>query len=174
MKRATGSGLGLVWLDAHADYYGDYGGHALSHATTLRRIVDANLVDPQNVVSFDLRAALSEHRRELLETGTWVCRDEHSFSAAVKEMCSSVERVYLTVDLDVLRPDQVPGVSHPESGGPDVVQLVRLIRRCFETTKVRFADVVELNPLLDSTGIASVAARDVVKEILSGFARWTG
>ncbi|NWF95483.1 MAG: arginase family protein [Candidatus Thorarchaeota archaeon] len=169
LKRGTRLNLGLIWLDAHADYYGDYGGLALSHATTLRRIVDGGFVDAGRVVAFDMRAALSEHRRELIQAGASVCFDHESFSSAIRELADRVDTVYMTVDLDVLRPDQVPGVSHPESGGPDVTGLVRLIRDCFASCSLRFADLVELNPLLDSTGIASVAARDIVKEILVGF-----
>jgi arginase family enzyme len=80
-----------------------------------------------------------------------------------------VDFLYITVDIDVLAPEIAPGVSHPESGGLSMVDLVELLISTFDTGKVRYADVVELNPLIDSTGITAIAARDIVKEILTGF-----
>ncbi|MHA1862263.1 MAG: arginase family protein, partial [Candidatus Thorarchaeota archaeon] len=78
--------------------------------------------------------------------------------------------LYLTVDIDVLAPQIAPGVSHPESGGLSMVDLFELLISTFKTGKVRYADVVEFNPMIDPTGITSVVARDIVKEILTGFA----
>ena len=60
--------------------------------------------------------------------------------------------------------------SDPESGGPDVETLAGFIRACFATGKVRYVDVVELNPLVDTSGLGAIAARDIVKEVLTGFA----
>jgi arginase family enzyme len=87
----------------------------------------------------------------------------------VKDIGKRVDFLYLTVDIDVLAPEVAPAVSHPESGGLSMVDLVELIISAFETGKVRYADVVELNPMIDTTGITAVAARDIVREILTGF-----
>lgn len=168
VRRGRPGKYGLVWLDAHADYYDDYGGYELSHATGLRRIIGSGLVEQKNVVSYDMRSALSEHLAELGPDS--VFRDSASFKEAFDEMASRVESIYITVDLDVLRPELVPGVGHPESGGPDVATLTELLRTCFASGSVRYVDLVELNPMLDTTGVASVTARDVVKELLTGFA----
>ncbi len=172
VRRGRPGTYGLVWLDAHADYYGDYGGYELSHATGLRRIISSGLVEQENVVSYDMRSALSEHLAELKQAS--VSRDVVSFQEAIDEMTPRVDSVYITVDLDVLRPELVPGVGHPESGGPDVATLVELLRMCFASGAVRYADLVELNPMLDTTGVASVTARDIVKELLSGFGAQKG
>ncbi len=170
VKRGRPAEYGLVWLDAHADMYGDYDGDALSHATTLRRIIDAQLVDINNIVAYDLRSALSEHRAELVSRGMPVVSDTESLKNTVRDVAEHVDYLYITVDLDVLRAEQVPGVSHPESGGVDILDLLKILRGCFVTQKVQYADIVEFNPLLDHTGTTSVMARDIVKEILTGFA----
>ena len=81
-----------------------------------------------------------------------------------------VYTIYVSVDLDILDPSVAPGVSHPESGGLNIVELAELLRACFITNKVRYVDIVELNPMVDTTGQTSIVARDVVKEILAGFA----
>ena len=93
-----------------------------------------------------------------------------SFEDSVASLEERVEYIYISVDLDVLDPSIAPGVGHPESGGLSMIQLVDALRSAFSTGKVNHADIVELNPLIDKTGVTAVVARDVVKEILTGFA----
>jgi arginase family enzyme len=42
LSRGKPGTYGLVYLDAHADFYPVYSGHLYSHATTLRRILTSN------------------------------------------------------------------------------------------------------------------------------------
>jgi arginase family enzyme len=51
-----------------------------------------------------------------------------------------------------------------------MIDLVELLIASFQTGKVRYVDLVEFNPMVDHTGITAIAARDIVKEILTGFA----
>lgn len=164
LKRGRPSKYGLLYLDAHADLYSDMGGYVLSHASTVRQIIDKELVKASDIVAYDIRSAVPEQRREL---------DGYSNSpigTRIVELGKRVDSLYISIDLDVLAPEIVPGVSHPESGGLSMKELVILLQAAFSTGKVRYADIVELNPLLDRTGISAVAARDILKEVLSGFA----
>ncbi|MGY5852174.1 MAG: arginase family protein [Candidatus Thorarchaeota archaeon] len=171
LKRVTDATIGIVFLDSHADFYEDVGGYQLSHGTTLRRLVTDKIIDIKNIVAHDLRTTLPEQRKELASGGPVQNYTISSFSKLVKEVASRVDWLYISVDMDVLKPEIAPGVSHPESGGLDMSELVTLLRIAFETGKVRFADVVELNPIRDSSELASIAARDIVKAILTGWAR---
>ncbi len=164
LKRGRPSKYGLVYLDAHADLYSDMGGYQLSHATTVRRIIDNGIVKTSDIVAYDIRSAVPEQREEL---------DGYSkspVSARITELGQRVDILYVSIDLDVLAPQTAPGVSHPESGGLSMEELVKLLQVAFSTGKVKYADIVELNPLVDSTGITAIAARDVLKELLAGFA----
>jgi len=170
LSRSKSETYGLVYLDAHADFYPAYSGHLYSHATTLRRILTDGLIDGVNLLTHDLRATLPEQKAELAKIGAGMPQSLKSFSKAIKKIAMQVNTLFISVDLDVLDPNVAPGVSHPESGGLNMVELVELLRACFTTGKVKYVDIVELNPMVDSTGQTSVAARDVVKEILTGFA----
>ncbi len=168
LKKGRPGNYGLAYFDSHADFYEDMGGLTLSHASTLKRIVEDNVVQLENIVGYDFRSTIPEQRDAL---GTSVCvPNEEEFETQIKRISENVDYFYISVDLDVLQPRIVPGVSHPESGGLTVPELANLIRVVFETGKVRYADVVELNPLLDNSNTTSIAARDIVKEILTGFA----
>ena len=147
IKRGAPKNYGLVYFDAHADLYADFAGHPLSHATSMRRMLSDGLVEKKNVLTFDLRSALPEQREELgYVSATEVLA---SLPGLVKELAEGTEQVYLSVDLDVLKPQVAPGVSHPESGGVGVIELAGLIRECFKHCNIRAADIVEFNPLLD-------------------------
>ncbi len=166
LSRGKPGPYGLVYLDAHADFYPTYSGHQYSHATTLRRILTDGLIDRVNLLTHDLRAALPEQKAELVKAP----HSLKSFSNAINKIANRVDIIYISIDLDLLDPSIAPGVSHPESGGLNMVELTELLRACFATGKAKYVDIAELNPLIDTTGQTSVAARDVVKEILTGFA----
>jgi agmatinase len=169
LKRGKPAKYGLIYFDAHADFYEDMGGYQLSHASTVRRIVADNLVTVENIAAFDLRSAVPEQRVALspASVATPVSADE--FKDKLNEIADRIDYFYLSFDLDVFDPPLVPGVSHPESGGPDMKQIISCLDAAFRTRKVGFADIVELNPLLDQSGITEITARDVLKEILFGF-----
>lgn len=168
IKRGTNRTLGLIYLDSHADFYEDMGGLTLSHASTLRRIVEDSIVTLENVVAYDLRTATPDQKDAL---GPAVCvKDPSQFKDEIIRISNSVDYIYISVDLDVLQPNIAPGVGHPESGGLTIADLITLIRIVFDTGKVLAADIVELNPLIDRSNLTSIAARDIVKEILTGFA----
>ncbi len=173
LKRGRPGRYGIVYLDSHADLYEEYGGYALSHATTLRRLIDKKLVSIQDIVAYDLRTALPE-QRELLIKYHGLPSSPEDFSTKVAALAERVDIIYVSVDLDVLRPDLVHGVGHPESGGLDMATLTSLLGNCFKTGRVRYADLTELNPLTDRVGLGAIAARDIVKSILAGFASQKG
>ncbi|MHA2373546.1 MAG: arginase family protein [Candidatus Thorarchaeota archaeon] len=169
IKKGKKGNIGLVYLDAHADMYQDMGGSTLSHATTLKRIISEEIVQKEDVVAHDLRSALPNQRNELATENPLQRHNLKSFTDSITDIANRVDSLYISIDLDVLRPEIAPGVSHPESGGIDMVELVKLLRACFDTMKVVYVDIVELNPLLDKSGLTTAAARDAVKEILTGF-----
>jgi agmatinase len=164
LSRGNPQKYGLIYLDSHADLYSDMGGYQLSHATTVRRIIDAGIVKVDDIVAYDLRAALPEQRRELDGAAKSPVKER------IKELGKRIDVLYISIDLDVLSPEVAPGVSHPESGGISMAELIEILQTAFATKKVGYADIVELNPLLDKTGITAIAARDILKEIFTGFA----
>lgn len=73
--------------------------------------------------------------------------------------------IYLTVDLDWFDPAVMPGTGTPEPGGftwPDFAELVEELQH----QNLVGADVVELAPHLDPSGISSVLAAKVTRSLL--------
>ncbi|WP_129139627.1 formimidoylglutamase [Modicisalibacter coralii] len=79
------------------------------------------------------------------------------------------DRLYLTVDLDVLPAAEAPGVSAPAARGVPLALLESLVEAVRDSGKLALADIAELNPTHDIDGrTAKVAARIVHTLTLTG------
>lgn len=73
--------------------------------------------------------------------------------------------MYFSLDLDVLDPSVFPGTGTPEAGGVSFRKLhdaVLLLKRL----NVVACDVVELAPHYDQSGVSTITACKLVREIL--------
>jgi formiminoglutamase len=81
-------------------------------------------------------------------------------SAELAAFLATVERVHLTVDLDVLPAAVAPGVSAPAPRGVALEVIEALVDTVVASGKLALGEVAELNPRLDVDGrTARVAAR---------------
>ena len=82
---------------------------------------------------------------------------------AVKELAG--KNVYLTIDMDVLDPSVFPGTGTPEHGGVQFMELLEAVFKLKELNIVA-ADINELSPHYDPSGISTAAACKLLREIL--------
>lgn len=154
------SDLKIIHLDAHADLREDYLGNKLSHATVIRRICD--FINPGNVYQFGIRSG----ERSEFEWG----RKNTSFNPFVLDGIKTLEEklgdspVYITIDLDVLDPSIFSGTGTPEAGGADYKDLIKGIINMSKLNIVG-ADIVELSPHYDNTGVSTAVACKTLREM---------
>jgi formiminoglutamase len=80
--------------------------------------------------------------------------------AHVQDFIDSVDRVYISLDLDVLPAETMPAVSAPAAHGVPLGWVESLLRWVQRVHKTAAMDIVELNPALDTNqNSARVAAR---------------
>ncbi len=152
--------LSILHFDAHADLRNDYLGEPLSHATVLRRCVE--LIDPQHFVQVGIRSGTREEFAWMQETGCWFTDINNAPIAKEKLMGRPV---FLTLDLDVLDPSILPGTGTPEPGGLTFRELQAWLKS-FEGLHFVGADVVELSPHYDASGVSTVVGAKTVREVL--------
>jgi agmatinase len=156
--------LTILHLDAHADLYDEFGGSRRSHACPFARIMEEGLA--RRLVQIGVRTLNAHQRRQAERFGVEI----HGASAIPALSSLELEPpLYLSLDLDVLDPAFAPGVSHHEPGGLSTREAIDLLR------EVPFApvgaDLVELNPARDPSGISAMAAAKLLKEILAAMLR---
>ena len=88
----------------------------------------------------------------------------------VQELARKQVPVYFTIDLDCLDPSVFPGTGTPEAGGVSFLELLAAIRKVSELNIVG-ADVNELAPMLDPSGVSTATACKVVRELLLAVAK---
>ncbi len=155
------SDLVVVQLDAHSDLADTYRGEKLSHATVMRRI--AELVGFENLYQLGIRS-MTRFDMLLPLRDRNLCMFDFSKAEEFAERIGD-KPVYLSVDLDVLDPSVLPGTGTPEPGGVLFQDLIALFK-LFSKLRIVAADVVELSPHYDPTGVSSVTAAVVVRELL--------
>jgi len=163
---------GYVVFDAHYDLRDQYADTKLSHAAYLRRIVEER--GSENIVHVGARAFVKEELAFLREHNIATVSDKEISNGngpkLLKDVTSTFDRVYLSVDLDVLDPAFAPGVGNPEAVGISSRELYDLITT-FQNKKIVAADIVELNPTYDNGSTASMAAKMIATIIAMNLSR---
>ena len=152
--------LVLVQLDAHADLREEWLGARHSHACAMRRCLE--VLPSQTLFQLAIRSGTREEFTELQESG----RLMPSIDALQQALAPLKGKpIYLTVDLDWFDPAVLPGTGTPEPGGflwRDFAAVVDVLRG----HRLVAADVVELAPQLDSSGVSSVLAAKVTRSLI--------
>lgn len=152
----------LLHLDAHADLRDEYLGERLSHSSVVRRIWD--IVGDGRIWQLGIRSGLKEEFMWAREGHTHL--RPFDLSAADEAAGELAGRpVYLTIDLDVLDPSIMSGTGTPEPGGVSFRELQQALCS-FRGLNIVAADVVELAPHLDASGVSVAAACKVMREVL--------
>lgn len=160
--------LHIIHFDAHADLRDDYLGAKLSHACVLRRCHE--IVGDGDIHQFCIR---SGEREEFQFASRHT--DFHPFTfeglgETVRELKEKQVPVYFTIDLDCMDPSVFPGTGTPEAGGVSFLELLKAIRIVSQTNVVG-ADVNELAPMLDVSGVSTATACKVLRELLLAIAK---
>lgn len=148
--------LAIVHFDAHTDLREEYLGEEMSHSAVIRHA--SKIVGPENLKQIGIRSGMKEEWEFMKKHNTLI----HEYSE-LDELKG--KKIFVTVDLDCLDPSVMPGTGTPESGGMQFNELMGW----FEYLKnfdIVGADVVELAPDYDASGVSTAVATKVIRELL--------
>ena len=154
--------MSVLQLDAHTDLRPEYEGSPYNHACVMSRIREHCPITQVGIRSMDAaeRAFIQPDRffpqEQLIREKGWMDRVVDTLS----------EKVYLTLDLDVLDPSVMPSTGTPEPGGMEWYSLLALLRNVAEKREIIGFDVVELCPL-ESNKAPDFLAAKLIYKILS-------
>jgi agmatinase len=169
VMRNLGEDTALVSFDAHLDVRNEYLGLTTSHTTFMRRTKEQ--VNPSKIVEIGTRAVCREELDYAKKSGIEFLtarkiRDD-GVAATVEALdcaLADCDRIYLTIDLDVLDPAFAPAVQNPEPEGLDTSTLLDLLEVVCDHQVVGF-DLVEVAPHYDM-GVTAVQAAKIIFETL--------
>jgi len=151
---------GYIVFDAHYDLRDEYANTKLSHAAYLRRIVENQ--GSGTIVHVGARAYVKEEMAFKKENNVKSITDREIRDGKavklIKDAISVFDKMYVSIDLDVLDPAFAPGVGNPEAVGITSRELYDMIC-ALEDKHIVAADIVELCPDFDNGSTAAIAAR---------------
>lgn len=156
--------IGVLQLDAHSDRRDRYLGNPFSHASVMARIREIDNVS--KIVAAGIRSMDSSEYLNDDGVVTFFDHEIHEAHDWITRLVAELpDKVYMTVDLDVLSPGLMPATGTPEPGGLEWYSLLKLVRAVCREKKLLGFDVVELCPL-DNPWPDFVAAK-LVYSVLS-------
>ncbi|MGI9483598.1 MAG: agmatinase [Hyphomicrobiales bacterium] len=169
---ASDGPVGLLQIDSHPDTLDEMCGTKINHATFMRRGLEEGLLDPARVVQLGLRG--SRFSPDDIQYGydkgfTMIPFDDYEEmgrGAAIDRIKQTLGTgpTYVTIDIDGLDPSFCPGTAVPEIGGL-TPRDTQVIIRSLMGVDVIGADISEVAPCYDPTGITSVTAANLMFEL---------
>jgi len=168
--------LGLIHFDAHSDTFGPAWDVDLHHGTVIRKAVEEGLLRRGDVMQIGIRGpftsgadldfAINQGFRIVM-----VDEIKRNFDRVIEELHGYVGRgkFYVCFDIDCVDPAYAPGTGTPVPGGMTSFEALELVR-ALAGIEIAGADIVEISPDHDPTGITTLLAATVLTELLAAVA----
>ncbi|MCL4383570.1 MAG: agmatinase [Candidatus Micrarchaeaceae archaeon] len=130
-------------FDAHSDSRDEYSGTKYSHACVIARVNE--LVDTYSIGIRSIEEQGMKNSKNIL-----FMKDIHNMTTeqiSDSIIKNSKERIYLSIDFDVLDPSQMPSTGTPEPDGFSFYELKEILKKVLTKKQVIGMDFVELNPI---------------------------
>ena len=159
-SRRVHEDLAHVVFDAHLDMRSEYDGSEYSHACGTRHMAKHG-----PTVALGIRSGA---RFEFADADSLLTAWSPvlEIPAAARDEIAS-RPVHVSLDLDVLDPSILPGTGNPEPGGATYKEL-RAAILALAGLNIVAVDICEVAPPLDTSGVSTVVAAEIVREVILG------
>jgi len=164
--------LHVLQFDAHLDFSDRRNDTGYSNSSPFRRAAE-DLPGLAGITVIGLRGLRFDQEAVAAATARGhtlvTAEDVHESLTRVRTALPAGRRLYVSLDVDVLDPAELPGTSSPEPGGLGFRQLVALLTQALAANDVVGFDLMELAPDLDPSGRSQLLAARLLAE---GLAAW--
>jgi arginase len=178
-----GERLGLIWIDAHTDMNtpesspsGNVHGMPLACCIgegpkELTGIFGYSpKVDPANVALVGIRSVDGQERETVQHSGVraFTMRDidergmRSVFEEAIRVAGAGTAGIHVSLDMDVVDPQEAPGVGTPVQGGITYREAHLAMEMLGDSGRVVSLEVVEVNPVIDEANRTAILAVELV------------
>lgn len=165
--------LGLIHFDAHSDTYDEFFGNRYNHGTPFRRAIEEGLLDPKRMIQIGIRGSISsaDNYDFARAAGIRIVFIEEFMDRGVDSVMAEARSIvgdsatYVSFDIDALDPSFAPGTGTPEIGGITTYQAQKMVR-ALAGLDIAGADLVEVSPPLDPSGMTALTGATLLFELL--------
>jgi arginase len=178
--------VGILWMDAHGDFNtpetspsGNVHGMPLAAAlgrgreSLVKNEDPASRINPVHVVQIGIRDLDPLEKRALRNSGIHVFTmhevDRYGMPRVIEKAMAhfqGCDHIHLSFDMDVIDPDEAPGVGTPVPGGISAREAHLALEMIAETHTISSMDLVEVNPILDERNRTAVLATELIASAL--------
>ena len=179
VAQAREDAFGLLHFSAHPEA-NRHDAHTISDDQAIHALIEEGLVAGEDTVLYGLRGAAADR-----ETLGWLktrkvryhtlvsIREqgfERSLKAVLREVDRGPDRFYVSVDVSVLRPSDMPAAGRITPDGLAAQEVTRAIRAVCADKEIVGFEVTDLAPALDPTRVSTLHAGALINACLNGMA----
>lgn len=165
--------VALVHFDAHCDTGDFYLGSRFHHGSPFKVAAEEGLIDPKKTIQIGIRGSVTDRDiwKFSYDSGMRVIPIEEFYQLGLAAVIDEIRQVvgespvYVTFDVDGLDPVYAPGTGTPEIGGFTTFEAQQMIRS-LSGLNIIGADVVEVSPPFDPSGITAMTGATLMFELL--------
>ncbi len=170
----------MIHFDAHADTADILEGNLASHGTPMRRLIESGAIPGNKFIQVGLRGYWpgEEDQKWMRDNGLRHFMMQEFWERGTKAVLADLiaagrergDKIYLSIDIDVLDPAFAPAMGTPEPGGFATIDLLRIIRALVLEFDVVGFDVMEVSPPYDHADLTVNAAHRLIWEAFAALA----
>jgi arginase len=187
VARTLDGALGLVWIDAHMDSHTPSTSHTgrlhgmplawlLGQADDPLYGLASGVLKPEHVCLVGVRSYEPEEDERLRRLGVRVVFMDEVHARGIDAVLGEAIGIAragttgfgVSIDLDVVSPDEAPNVGTPVSGGVSSAELARSLEQVAGEPSLAALELVEYSPRLDRDGATARVALSLLSAALCG------
>lgn len=187
VARTLDGALGLVWIDAHMDSHTPSTSHTgrlhgmplawlLGQADDPLYGLASGVLRPEHVCLVGVRSYEPEEDERLRRLGVRVVFMDEVRARGIDAVLGEAIEIAragtagfgVSIDLDVVSPDEAPNVGTPVSGGVTSAELARSLEQVAGEPSLAALELVEYSPRLDRDGATARVALSLLSAALCG------
>jgi arginase len=187
VARTLDGALGLVWIDAHMDSHTPSTSHTgrlhgmplawlLGQADDPLYGLASGVLKPEHVCLVGVRSYEPEEDERLRRLGVRVVFMDEVHARGIDAVLGEAIGIAragttgfgVSIDLDVVSPDEAPNVGTPVSGGVTSAELARSLEQVAGEPSLAALELVEYSPRLDRDGATARVALSLLSAALCG------
>ena len=187
VARTLDGALGLVWIDAHMDSHTPSTSHTgrlhgmplawlLGQADDPLYGLASGVLKPEHVCLVGVRSYEPEEDERLRRLGVRVVFMDEVHARGIDAVLGEAIEIAragttgfgVSIDLDVVSPEEAPNVGTPVSGGVTSAELARSLEQVAGEPSLAALELVEYSPRLDRDGATARVALSLLSAALCG------